>query len=129
MGLVATVAAAFEIAILAQWPQIGGAGGAGGATPIDVAWIYTWRTAEAQAVSGRPTKLAHFYPHCDDGFRLTVSATASHGTLTTKDGVGDVCGKKAPVTELWYQSAPGFHGLDNVEVAAPFYVEFKVTVR
>lgn len=105
------------------------AGGAGGAAPVDVAWIYTWRTLEVQAVSGRTMQLAHFFPHCGDDFREVVGATATHGTVTTRYGFGDVCGKKGQVTELWYQSVPGFHGLDTIEVGAPFYVEIQVTVR
>lgn len=123
MGLVATLAAALEIVLSTAWPH------AGGTAPVDVGWVYTWRTLEAQAISGRPTRIMQFYPHCHDGFRPAVGATATHGTLTTKDGMSNVCGEKTPTTELWYQSAPGFHGVDNVEVAAPFYVEIQVTVR
>jgi hypothetical protein len=61
--------------------------------------------------------------------RPTISATASHGTVSIKDGVATTCDRKMPVAELWYQSEPGFHGVDEVMIGPPMYEAINVTVR
>ena len=78
--------------------------------------------------SGRPTLIYRFFVRCGLGSRPYISAVADHGAATTKDGTASICGNSnEPVTELWYQSEPKFHGSDTITVL-PYRVIFNVSI-
>jgi hypothetical protein len=117
------------IAIVPTWLPLNTMGNVVVDPLTNVGWSHTWRTIEVQADSGRPTRIQGLFGSCNDDYRPVVSATATHGTVSTKDGVGHACGKTRPVTEVWYQSEPRFHGVDTVDIGAPFWLELNITVR
>jgi hypothetical protein len=101
-----------------------------GARSIELAgYLYRGGHYTASAPSGRPTLIIRFNDDCTHHAAPNIGAAADHGAATTREGTAALCGNRdEPVTEVWYTSTQGFHGVDTVTIV-PSSITIDVTVR
>jgi hypothetical protein len=80
--------------------------------------------------SGQPSVIYVFYGCGPRGVPPTVSGTASNGTITTRPGTRNRCGKtNHPVVEVVYTSRPNYRGPDEATLHGPDRPQVKITVQ